>query len=61
MTKFINVKADGYDIIINTSTISYIERDPQYPYEKTRIWVSWAASGYVTANGSIESIEEKLK
>ena len=61
MAKFIKVTtSEGFDVIINTDTIKYIERNPN-GNNSVWIWTDWANNGYIVANGNFEFFKEKLR
>ena len=61
MAKFIKTKtADGYDVIINTDTIKYIERNPSDRENSVWVWTEWANNGYVVINENIDDFRLKL-
>ena len=60
MAKFIKVTtSEGFDVIINTDTIRYIERNPE---DKNSIWIwtDWANNGYIVVNKNINAFKEIL-
>ena len=60
MAKFIKVTtSEGFDVIINTDTIKYIERNPR---DKNSIWIwtDWANNGYIVVNKNINAFKEIL-
>ena len=60
MAKFIKVTtSERFDVIINTDTIKYIERNPN-DTNSVWIWTDWANNGYIVARGNFEFFKEKL-
>jgi len=61
MAKFIKVTtSEGYDVIINTNTIKYIERNPNDKEHSIWIWTDWANNGYIVVNKNINAFKEIL-
>ena len=62
MINFIRVTtSEGYDAIVNTDTIKYIERNPNDKENSIWVWTDWANNGYLTVNENIDAFNERLE